>query len=89
MREEHGRKVSVLSYRFLDRVYETPREPVGLAESSIEGEADVRVRALMVGSERVFETAYERLREVERSEARAWWYIFWVRFLFCLLGRLC
>lgn len=77
MREEHGRKVSVLSYRFLDRVYETPREPVGLAESSIEGEADVRVRALMVGSERVFETAYERLREVERSEARAWWYIFW------------
>jgi hypothetical protein len=77
MHQESHSKMSVLSYRFLDKVYEQPRDPTGLAESSIEGEDDLRVRRLMVGSEKVFELAYERMSEVARSEARAWWYIFW------------
>jgi hypothetical protein len=31
----------------------------------------------MVGSEAVFEAAYERLAAVSTSEAATWWYIFW------------
>ena len=71
-------KADVLSYRFLAFVYNQPRDPMGLAESSIALERDLRVRQLMMGNEQVFEVAYERLSVVGSSEAATWWYIFWV-----------
>lgn len=77
-RHDCHRKNRVLTYRFLSFVYDQPREPTGLAESSIEFERDLRVRQLMVGSEAVFEAAYERLAAVQTTETATWWYIFWV-----------
>jgi len=76
-RRECHKKANVLTYRFLTYVYDQPRDPAGLAKSSIEFERDLRVRQLMVGSEAVFEAAYERLAVVSTSEAATWWYIFW------------
>lgn len=78
-RREYQTKARVLTYRFLSFVYDRPRDPTGLAESSIQFERDMRVRQLMVGSEAVFEAAYDRLAAVTISEATTWWYIFWVR----------
>jgi hypothetical protein len=77
-REECRWKSRVLSYRFLSLVYDHPRNPTGLAESSIEFERDMRVRQLMLGSSAVFHAAYERLRVVTSSELATWWYLFWV-----------
>lgn len=72
-------KEDVLSYRFLSFVYNQPRSPDGLAESSIASERDPRVRQLMVGSETIFKATYERLAVVATTPATTWWYIFWVR----------
>lgn len=84
-REHHRRecqmKADVLSYRFLSFVYNQPRDPTGLAESSIVSERDLRVRQLMVGSEAIFEITYKRLAAVTTTEAATWWYIFWVRLI--------
>lgn len=70
-------KADVLSYRFLPFVYNQPRDPDGLAGSSIASERDLRVRQLMVGNEAIFKATYERLAAVATSEAATWWYIFW------------
>ncbi|TFK57131.1 hypothetical protein OE88DRAFT_1620976 [Heliocybe sulcata] len=80
--KEHYRKEShfkshVLSYRFLSYVYDRPRDPSRLAESSFEFERDLRVRQLMAGSEVVFQANYERMEAVSTSEVATWWYIFW------------
>jgi len=85
-RRESQWKNRVLSYRFLAHVFAQPRDPTGLPQSSIEGERDGRVRQLMLDSGEVFESAYQRYAAVSRSEATAWWYIFWVSLL-CTLGR--
>lgn len=74
-------KAEALSYRFLAFVYDRPREPTGLAESSIEFERDARVRKLMLGSEDVFKITYERFSAVSTSPLATWWYVFWVRVL--------
>lgn len=79
-RKEFKAKADTLSYRFLAFVYNQPRDPAGLAESSIEVEKDLRMRQLMVGSEAIFEITYERLAAVTNSEAATWWYLFWVCF---------
>ena len=71
-------KVDTLTYRFLTHVYDTVREPEGLAQSSIEFERDLRVRQLMVDSEMVFIASYARWAAVTTSELATWWYIFWV-----------
>lgn len=71
-------KSDTLTYRFLAMVYDRPREPDGLAQSSIEHERDIRVRQLMLGSEVAFDLAYKRLAHVSTSEVATWWYIFWV-----------
>lgn len=76
-RQECRRKRDVLSYQFLYHVYDQPRSPGGLAESSIQAEHDPRVHRLMVDNKAIFETAYERLTRVTISEAATWWYIFW------------
>uniref|UniRef100_A0A0W0F5N8 T6SS Phospholipase effector Tle1-like catalytic domain-containing protein n=1 Tax=Moniliophthora roreri TaxID=221103 RepID=A0A0W0F5N8_MONRR len=76
-REECRQKADVLSYRFLTNVYDLPRDPQAVGTSSIRYERDLRVRQLMVGSEFVFETAYNRLLSVSQTEASTWWYIFW------------
>ncbi|TFK41203.1 hypothetical protein BDQ12DRAFT_768018 [Crucibulum laeve] len=76
-RKECRWKSKVLSYRFLTHVYNQPRDPVGLAQSSIEFERDIRVRELMLSSEAVFEAAYKRLSTVSQTEVATWWYIFW------------
>ena len=74
-------KADVLSYRFLSFVYNQPRDPDGLAESSIATERDLRVRQVMVGSDAIFQVTYERLATVATTEAATWWYIFWVSFI--------
>lgn len=71
-------KALTLTYRFLTYVYDRPRDPTKLAESSIQYERDLRVRELMVGSEEILEIAYRRLSAVVEEPASAWWYIFWV-----------
>ena len=77
-RKECSWKRRVLSYRFLAFVYDRPRDPSGLVQSSIEFEQDPRVRKLMMDSEAVFKSAYDRLAAVSTSEVATWWYIFWV-----------
>ena len=72
-------KAEVLTYGFLSRVYDHPRDPEGLAEDSIKHERDLRVRQLLVGNEAVFRITYERLAAVSTTELATWWYIFWVR----------
>jgi hypothetical protein len=74
-------KAEVLSYRFLSFVYNQPRDPSGLAESSIASERDLRVRQMMVDAEPIFRATYERLAAVAKSEASTWWYLFWVSFI--------
>ncbi|KAF5312519.1 hypothetical protein D9619_003561 [Psilocybe cf. subviscida] len=76
-RKEFRWKAKVLSYKSLTFVYDRPRDPNGLAQSSIEFEKDQRVCRLMSNSERVFSSAYFRLSAVSKSEAATWWYIFW------------
>ena len=76
--KEYAWKEDTLTYRFLALVYNRPREPDGLANSSIEHERDSRVRQLMLGNEAVFEMSYRRLSFVATSEVATWWYIFWV-----------
>jgi len=70
-------KAEALSYGFLSRVYDRPRDPEGLAQDSIRHEHDLRVRELLVGSEAVFRITYERLVAVSTTELATWWYIFW------------
>lgn len=77
-RKECRWKSHVLTYRFLTHVYDRPREPPGVAKSSIQLERDLRVRELMAGNQVVFQTAYERLEAVSSSPTTAWWYLFWV-----------
>jgi len=76
-RKECHHKAQVMSYRFLSHVYNQPRPPTGLAQSSFEFEHDLRIRQLMAGSEIVFEVAYARLSAVSTTETATWWYIFW------------
>ncbi|KAI0695179.1 hypothetical protein BC835DRAFT_1273773 [Cytidiella melzeri] len=77
MLRECERKNDALSYRFLVSVYNRPREPTGLAESSIEFEKDLRVRRLLLASEDIFTITHERLSVASRCEITTWWYIFW------------
>ena len=76
--EETRAKSNVLTYRFFTNVYEMPRDPTRLAESSITHEKDIRVRQLMLGREKALQTTYDRLSAVTETEAATWWYIFWV-----------
>ena len=76
--EESRAKSNVLTYRFFTNVYEMPRDPTRLAESSITHERDIRVRQLMLECEKDLQTTYDRLSAVTKTEAATWWYIFWV-----------
>ena len=76
--EEARAKSDVLTYRFFTNVYDMPRDPTRLAESSIAHEKDLRVRQLMLGCEKILQTTYDRLSAVTTTEAATWWYIFWV-----------
>ncbi|KAK7064260.1 hypothetical protein R3P38DRAFT_3301834 [Favolaschia claudopus] len=76
-RKECRWKSDVLTYRFLTHVYDRPRPPSSLAESSFQLERDLRVRQLMAGSVDVFETAFDRLEAVSVSPTSGWWYLFW------------
>jgi len=76
--EETRAKSNVLTYRFFTNVYDMPRDPTRLAESSITHEKDTRVRQLMLGCEKALQTTYERLSAVTETGATTWWYIFWV-----------
>jgi hypothetical protein len=77
-RQECETKAGVLTYGFLLRVYDHPRDPEGLAQDSIKHEHDLRVRQLLVGNEAAFLITYERLVAVSTTELATWWYIFWV-----------
>ena len=76
--DETRTKSKVLTYRFFTNVYDMPRDPTRLAESSISHEQDIRVRHLMLGCEKALQTTYDRLSAVTKTEAATWWYIFWV-----------
>jgi hypothetical protein len=71
-------KAEALTYDFLLRVYDHPRDPEELAKDSIGHERDLRVRRLLVGNEAVLRISYERLAAVSTTELATWWYIFWV-----------
>jgi hypothetical protein len=77
-RQECYKKVDVLSYGFLSRVFDHPRDPEGLAQDAIKHEHDLRVRQLLVCNEEAFRITYERLAAVSTTELATWWYIFWV-----------
>ena len=76
--EEARAKSNVLTYRFFTNVYDIPRDPTRLAESSIAHEKDSRVRQRMLECEKALQTTYDRLSSVTKTEAATWWYIFWV-----------
>lgn len=76
--DETQAKSNVLTYRFFTNVYDMPRDPTRLGESSITHEKDIRVRQLMLGCENALQTTYDRLSAVAETEAATWWYIFWV-----------
>ena len=76
--KETRTKSSVLTYRFFTNVYDMPRDPTRLAESSITHERDIRVRQMMLGCEKALQATYDRLSAVTKTEAVTWWYIFWV-----------
>lgn len=77
-RQECYKKGDALSYGFLSRVFDHPRDPEGLAQDAIKHEHDLRVRQLLVGNEEAFRITYERLAAVSTTELATWWYIFWV-----------
>jgi len=77
--QECSKKVDVLSYGFLSRVFDHPRDPEGLAQDATKHEHDLRVRQLLVNNEGAFRITYERLAAVSTTELATWWYIFWVR----------
>lgn len=79
--DESRAKSNVLTYRFFTNVYDLPRDPTRLAESSITHEKDIRVRQLMLGCEKALETTYDRLSAVTKTKVATWWYIFWVSVL--------
>ncbi|EIN13788.1 hypothetical protein PUNSTDRAFT_58299 [Punctularia strigosozonata HHB-11173 SS5] len=70
-------KSQTMSYLFLAFVYDRPRHPAGLAESSVQHERNLILRQLMVGSEEVFKLTCDRLAAVSESRLATWWYIFW------------
>lgn len=76
-RKESRWKNRALTYQFLSFVHDQPQDPINLAKSFIKSDCDLRLQQLIANSG--FETAYERLMVVSRSEATTWWYIFWVR----------
>lgn len=76
--DEARAKSNVLTYRFFTNIYDIPRDPTRLAESSIIHEKDIRVRQLMLGSEGALQTTHDRLSAVTKTEASTWWYILWV-----------
>jgi hypothetical protein len=76
---EGREKDRVLTYRFLSCVYDLPKPPSGLTDSSLGFECDSRVKNLMTDGKAALLAAYERFVAVSRSEATRWWYIFWVR----------
>lgn len=76
--QECKTKADVLTYGFLSRVYNHPRDPEGLAQDAIKHEHDLRVRQLLVSNEEAFQITYERLVAVSTTELATWWYLFWV-----------
>jgi hypothetical protein len=75
-------KGSTLSYEFLDYAYEHPTSPSSLLKIVQELEVDTTGKVMQM-----FRSAHkngsltsvdERLRNVTRSPAIAWWYLFWV-----------
>jgi len=66
MLSEYEKKRAALSYRFLVSVYDRPREPTGLAESSIEYEKDLRVRRLLLASDDIFTITFHSVYSVCR-----------------------
>ena len=75
-RKECRWKRRVLSYQFLSAVYDRPRI---FTPDCVEHEHDIRVRQLVCEHREVLNAVYERFIYVTRTEASAWWYIFWVR----------
>ncbi|KAI9511798.1 hypothetical protein F5148DRAFT_1315259 [Russula earlei] len=75
--QECRAKAETLSYGFLLRVYDHPRDSEGLAQYSIKHERDLRVKQLLVSNEAAFRVTYERLVAVSTTEVATWWYILW------------
>ena len=85
---EFTAKSSTLSYEFLNYAYEHPTSPSSLLEIVRESEVDTTGKIMQM-----FHSAHkngsltsvdERLRNVARSSATVWWYLFWVSGCRCL-----
>ena len=68
-------KSRTLTYGFLSRVYDQPRE---VHVTSLPDERDSGVCQLMRDNGVTLKGTYKRLKIVSRSETTAWWYLFWV-----------
>jgi hypothetical protein len=84
-------KCDTLTYEFLCTVYCSPKEPHHLAKTLAEQEKDLRVRETFVEHEDALIAANERMDFVNRSEASAWWYLYWVRpiTIVCICTKQC
>jgi hypothetical protein len=77
--EEAEAKFTTLSYGFLTALYASPTGPATVTRLLEQNELDVRVRALGVEFEDIFQTMDERMRSVGQSMVGTWWFTFWVR----------
>jgi hypothetical protein len=57
-RKECMEKAEILTYGFLTRVYDHPRDPEALAQDAVEHERNLRVRQLLVGNEAALSITY-------------------------------
>ena len=78
MRRNAQVKSDALTYEFLSTIYCSPMDPHHLAKEIAEQEKDLRVRQTFAEHEVGLRAAYERMTIVNRSQATAWWYLYWV-----------
>jgi hypothetical protein len=68
-------KERVMSYQFLAHVYDHPFLDL---KDQVAFEHDSRLKSLLQDNEKVFADTFKRFDSTARTEATAWWYIFWV-----------
>lgn len=84
-RHEAELKQKTLSYEFLTQVYNWPLQHLEVIKAVEKSESDLRVRNLFAASQDSLDLATQRMQVTGRSEITVWWYLFWVRFIVCIL----
>lgn len=76
-RRELRHKREVMSYNFLETVYNSPQAMPELVKAILQTEKDSHLRDTVIKHEDSLATAYERLTVVSSSRVRTWWFLFW------------